>query len=611
MVARTLAGGQQAASPPAGKTRGLLDQLALSWDRFQLDNGLRVIVHEDRRAPLVAVSLTYLVGAKDDPPGRSGFAHLFEHLMFSGTPTLSGPYIARLLEAGAVRANAQTSPDITRYHELVPSGMLDFTMFAEADRMGWFRQALDPELFDQQREIVLQEKLEREGRPFGLLTDRMNELLYPAEHPYRHSVIGSVADLRSATVEEAQLWAADFYGPSNAVLVIAGDVDMAEMRGKVADYFGGIAPCRPHFKAGRWVPAPSGRRATLQDRGAMLPHHSMAWSAPDQADRACDLVAAAAGLLGGGAVSPLYRALVEISPQGGEAAARQVSAMLHQGMISGQLRIDTGLAPGATPRDVECRIQDEISRFLAVAAPEAEFDRFRRNSMSGMLRALENIETKAWLLSSGEVDAGNPGDYLLAATRMAEASAQDVIDAARPWLTAPPCVIDVVPVKETFTALPATSRPVPAIKSAVAALSVIPVQNTTLDSGLKIVHVSRPGEPGLVVRFSVDSGYADEPDSLAGATTLLGQLPRFGAGEHDPAGLAAALQAAGLSLSISAGPASFVIQITGLADGLVSALNLLGDVVLRPRLAEPLFSQLVNLQKKTLLVDKIIHLSPI
>ena len=222
---------------------------ALPWERFTLANGLTVVVHEDRGEPRVYVGMNYRVGSKDEPPGRTGLAHLFEHLMFGGSANLPGSYAERLLRAGALEVNGSTSHDATRYFQLVPTAMLEFSLFAEADRMGHFAPQLQQEVLDQQLDIVLMEKREREGVPFGRVDECVSLGLLPAGHPYRHTVLGEEADLRTLTLADARQWCATYYTPSNAVLVLVGDIGVDEARTLVTRHFAHIHPGPPLWSA--------------------------------------------------------------------------------------------------------------------------------------------------------------------------------------------------------------------------------------------------------------------------------------------------------------------------------------------------------------------------
>ena len=227
-----------AAQPaPASELARLVD---IPYERFTLPNGLRVLVHTDRKAPIVAVSIWYGVGSKHEPAGRTGFAHLFEHLMFNGSENAPGDYFKPLQEVGATDLNGSTWFDRTNYFQTVPTGALDRTLFLESDRMGHLLGAVTQEKLDNQRGVVQNEKRQYDNQPFGLVDYLINDNLFPPGHGYRHSTIGSMADLDAASLDDVKRWFTDNYGPNNAVLVLAGDIDLATARPLVEKYFGAI-----------------------------------------------------------------------------------------------------------------------------------------------------------------------------------------------------------------------------------------------------------------------------------------------------------------------------------------------------------------------------------
>ena len=202
--------------------------LEIPCEQFTLDNGLTVVVHEDHKTPIVAVNIWYHVGSKNEKPGRTGLAHLFEHLMFGGSEHLQGSYIEAMERVGATDLNGTTSEDRTNYFENVPTSALDYALFAESDRMGYFEKTLSQEILDLQRGVVQNEKRQGENQPYAVVEELVVKSTYPAEHPYSHTVIGSMEDLDSASLNDVREWFKTYYTPSNAVIVIAGDITTAE-----------------------------------------------------------------------------------------------------------------------------------------------------------------------------------------------------------------------------------------------------------------------------------------------------------------------------------------------------------------------------------------------
>src|SRR5688500_7471960 len=240
METRSVAPVASAAAPIDPAVQQLLDRVEIPYQTFTLDNGLRVVVHEDRKAPVVAVSIWYNVGSKDEPAGRTGFAHLFEHIMFNGSENAPGEYFEYTRQMGATDLNGTTWFDRTNYFQTVPRPALERSLFLEADRMGHLLGAVTQENLTNQIGVVQNEKRQGDNEPYGLVEYAQLEALFPEGHPYRHSTIGSMADLDSASLADVKQWFRDKYGPNNAVLALAGDVDVPTARRLVEKYFGDI-----------------------------------------------------------------------------------------------------------------------------------------------------------------------------------------------------------------------------------------------------------------------------------------------------------------------------------------------------------------------------------
>ena len=245
VLAQTLAAPSAVTAPQAAELQAapvaeLVSEVTIPWTRFTLDNGLTVIVHEDRKAPVVAVSVWYNVGSKDEPAGSTGFAHLFEHLMFGGSENAPGSYLGRMRTLGPTNLNGSTWFDRTNYYQTVPTPALEQALFLESDRMGYLLGEIGQPVLDLQRGVVQNEKRQGDNQPYGLVQYARLEALFPEGHPYRHSTIGSMADLDAASLETVRNWFRDNYGPNNAVIVLSGDIDEATARTLMERYFGAI-----------------------------------------------------------------------------------------------------------------------------------------------------------------------------------------------------------------------------------------------------------------------------------------------------------------------------------------------------------------------------------
>src|SRR5215212_614603 len=301
-----------AAAPPGPSVPipTLVKQVTIPHSSFRLPNGLTVIVHEDHKAPLVAVSTWYNVGSKDEPKGKTGFAHLFEHLMFNGTENLPGDYFTYLQQIGATDYNGTTSYDRTNYFETVPTGALERALFLESDRMGHLLGAVTQSVLDNQRSVVQNEKRQGDSRPGGLTQYELFGKLFPPGHPYHHTVIGSMADLDAASLADVKQWFRDKYGPNNAVLVIAGDVTEAQAKPLVEKYFGDIGRGPVNNPAMASVPTLAKAKTVEMKDNVATTIIQRYWTVPGLLDKRLAALDIGGSVLGGLASSRLDKILV-------------------------------------------------------------------------------------------------------------------------------------------------------------------------------------------------------------------------------------------------------------------------------------------------------------
>ena len=416
-------------------------QLHLPYTIDTLPNGLTLIIHEDHSVPTVAVNTWYHVGSGDERVGRTGFAHLFEHLMFMGSEHAPYPMFDRLLEAAGADNNGSTTEDRTNYYESGPRTALDLMLWLDADRMGWMVNTMDSAKVDLQRDVVKNERRERlENAPYGIARDHLPSAMYPAGHPYSWPVIGSMVDLSAASVTDVQNFFRMFYAPNNATLVVAGDVSAAEVRRKVIQYFGeiprGPTPDRPP------TPAFQLRKDTvvvLEDRVQLpriyLDWHSVRGYTPD--DPALNVLAY---ILTGAKNGRLTQALVHDAQ-----VATNVFAGQDGRLRDGDFSVISTAKPGI-PLDTLQRIIDrELARLVADGPTPHELDQAKNSLEADQLRSLENVGAKADQLNYYYYFTGNP-DYLSQdLAHLRAVSAADVQRVARQYLEAPRVTLSVVP----------------------------------------------------------------------------------------------------------------------------------------------------------------------
>jgi len=434
-----------------------VDPVALPFSRHQLSNGLDVIVHEDRHVPIVAVNVWYHVGSKNERPGQTGFAHLFEHLMFEGSAHYDSGYFPPLQRAGAV-LNGSTNTDRTNYWEVVPTSAIDLALWLESDRMGYLLPALTEQRFQTQRDVVLNERRQNyENRPYGLAVTAIMAALYPADHPYHWMTIGDADDLRAMRLSDVQAFFRTYYHPANASLALAGDIDTARAFELADRYFGELpsgtppAPVRAAASLGREV------RLVLEDR-VELPRIYMAWHSPAmfaEGDAEMDLLG---DLLANGKTSRLYRTLVYE-----RRVALDVAAYQNSREIAGSFLLVTTAAPGQQLADLAALVDDALREVTSGGPSDAEMERARAQTEAQFLYRLQTVGGfggKSDQLNAYNVFRGDPGFFAADLARYRAATREAVRDTARRVLASDRrVVLSAVPRGQSALALPG-SEPV-------------------------------------------------------------------------------------------------------------------------------------------------------
>jgi zinc protease len=357
----------------------------IPFTKHTLANGLDVLLHEEHACPIVAVNIWYHVGSKNERPGHTGFAHLFEHLMFEGSEHHDSGYFQPLQAAGAA-LNGSTNADRTNYWEVVPSGDLDLALWMESDRMGFLLPALTEKKFVNQRDVVLNERRQNyENRPYGLSSMALLAALFPDDHPYHWSTIGEIADLQRARLEEAHDFFRRYYHPANASLALAGDIDPDAALSMVRGYFESLDPGAPVESVRAEATLDADRRLVLEDR-VELPRLFLAWLTPAMfadGDAALDL---AADVLANGRTSRLYRRLVFE-----ERIATDVSAAQNSRELCGFAQISATAAPGHSLPELDRAIREEVDRLSADGPTGSEIDRGRVQAETHFMQRLQTV----------------------------------------------------------------------------------------------------------------------------------------------------------------------------------------------------------------------------
>ncbi len=424
----------RAADPDASK-------IVLATSATHLDNGLELVLHEDHRTPIVAVEVWYHVGSKDEPAGRQGFAHLFEHLMFQGSKHVPEDTYFRFLErAGATNVNGTTSEDRTNYFETVPKNRLELALWLESDRMGFLLDHVDNQTFAGQREVVKNERRQNyQNAPYGLVGQYVDEALFPPTHPYHHLAIGSPEDLDAASLDDVKRFFRTWYVPNNATLVVAGDIDPEATQKLVEQYFGPIPSSPlPERPAAAKVQL-SGETRLEIEAGVELPRVVVSWVTPaffTPGDGELDLLARA---LTAGKTSRLYKRLVYT-----DQIAQEVSAFQGSRQFGSTFHISATAKPGHSPEELLKAIDEELAKLRDAGLDDAEMSRVRTAFVADEAFGLEGVGARASLINSYVHYTGDPGFLPKDLARYQNATAAGVRDAARTWLPADKRVVALV-----------------------------------------------------------------------------------------------------------------------------------------------------------------------
>jgi len=418
-------------------------EIDIPYKKFVLKNGLRVIVHEDHKAPIVAVNVWYHVGSKNEKPGKTGFAHLFEHLMFNGSENYNDDYFKPFDRVGATGMNGTTNPDRTNYFQNVPTTALDMALWMESDRMGHLLGAIDQARLDEQRGVVQNEKRQGENQPYGKVRQLITENTYPKGHPYSWSTIGSMEDLNAASLEDVHEWFKTYYGAANAVISVAGDVDAETVRKKMEKYFGDIPAGPPVVRQKSWIAKRTGtHRQILEDRVPQARIYKV-WNMPEWISADTDYLDVVSDVLGYGKTSRLYKRLVY-----DDRIATDASAYINPRELGGMFTMRATALPGQNLEKVEKAMDEELVRFLAEGPTEKEMSRIKTQYRARFIRGIERIGGfggKSDILAQGEVYAGSPDYYKVRLERVRKATAQNLKGAANRWLSDGAFVLEVVP----------------------------------------------------------------------------------------------------------------------------------------------------------------------
>jgi zinc protease len=564
----------------------------IPYQKMVLDNGLTLIVHEDHKAPIVAINTWYHVGSKNEKLGKTGFAHLFEHLMFGGSDHAKGSYIEAMERIGATDLNGTTNNDRTNYFENVPTSAVDFTLWMESDRMGFL--TLDQKTLDLQRGVVQNEKRQGENQPYAVSRQLITQNTYPAGHPYSWTVIGDMGDLNAAAMDDVKEWFKTYYGPSNVVIVMAGDIDAKTAKEKVEKYFGNIPAGPPVGHQQIWVAKMTGaHRQVVQDRVPQARIYKV-WNIPEYGDADSVYLDMVSDILSVGKTSRFYKRLIY-----DDQIATGADAGVDLREIGGQFHVQATARPGQGLAQVEKELDDELARFLKDGPTAEELQRVKTQNEAQFVRGVERIGGfggKSDRLAQSEVFRGSPDAYKDWLKLVRGATAEDLKAAANRWLADGVYILEVLPFPSYKTASAGADRSKAPEIGTPPTLKLPKLQRATLSNGLRVVLAERHEVPLVNFWMATDAGYAADEFAAPGTANMTMALLTGGTKTRNALEISDQLQALGADLKANSNLDLSIVRLSALKAKLDPSLELYADVILNPSFPDADFKRQQKLQ---------------
>jgi zinc protease len=572
-----------AAPPSAPKKTFDRKQFEIRQQKFVLDNGLTLLVHEDHSVPIVAVNLWYHVGSRNEKRGKTGFAHLFEHFFFNGSENFPHGFREAMDDLGANNRNGTTNTDRTNFFEDVPVSALERTLYLESDRMGFLAGYISKEMLERERGVVQNEKRLGENQPYGRVSDRISEVVYPYSHPYSWSTIGSMDDLNAASLDDVREWYKTYYGPNNCVLVLSGDITPENALAVVKKYFGAIPPGPPLTRVNEWVP--KFERNVRDEMSDRVPeariyrfYHAPAWN-----DLRLQQVSLLADMLSGSKSARLNRRLIYEKE-----IATAVDASIADGELASGLIIEATVKAGVDPAAVEKEIDNVIGELIKNGPTAEEVQRAQSRNLAGFVRSTERLGAfggRADVLAESMTYAGRSDAYLDHLEAMATATPADLAKSAKQWLDTNHYTMVVRPYPSLAAGKSEIDRKVlPALGDA-PEVKFPKVQRATLSNGLKVMLLERHSVPIVNLDLAVDAGSSSDSPAKAGLAGLTMDALDEGTATRDNFRIADELASLGARLSTGNTLDLSLVSLGILPMNLRPSLELFADVILHPAFA--------------------------
>ena len=556
---------------------GLATQIDLPYERFQLDNGLTVLVHSDHSTPTVFVGMWYGVGSKNEPEGKTGFAHLFEHLMFQGSENRDGEYFSPFTDAGATGMNGTTNEDRTNYYATVPTGALDMALWMESDRMSYLLGAITEEALDEQRGVVQNEKRQGETRPYAQMYDKIRAGIYPVDHPYRHSVIGSMDDLNAASLDDVHEWFNTYYGASNVVLVLAGDVSVEDAKQRVEHYFAGAPAGEPLSHPKKWIPELNENREEMMYDRVGQTRITRTWALPGTNDRDTSLMYLVNDSLVANKNSPLRMKLVDELQ-----LATSIRGSAHGRVLSGEYSLTIDLRPGVEPAHAMAIVDEVLAGYLADGPDPQIVENAKLGLKMYILGALETGAQIGRLLVEGELFSNDPLFINTELKWLNDATGEELRQIANRWLTRGYYQLTVEPFPEFQIVEESVDRSAIPSVTASSDINFPEIASATLKNGMKLVVATRGSIPLVDVSIQIGTGSTAAPAEAPGLPTFVFSLLDKGTKKYDANELAAAKDKIAMGGGFRGGAEQSSIGYRILNNNLEPSLELAAEMLRHP-----------------------------
>lgn len=574
----TLSGAPQFSAVAAGQDNTAFEKINIAYQQFTLPNGLTVLVHSDHSVPNIFVGVWYKVGSKNEAAGKTGFAHLFEHLMFQDTIHRKGEYFLPFNKAGAIGMNGTTNLDRTNFYETVPSNALDLALWMESDRMGYLGNSITQQLLDEQRAVVKNEKRQGQLHPGANVYARFLKNFYPKGHPYDHTTIGSMEDLDNASLADVKQWFKDAYGAANAVLVLSGDVDLTTAKDKVAHYFSDVPAGRPLDRIDQWVPELSQvKRDVIYDKVPTVSLNRV-WALPNNSAKDTTLMELVSRTLAGNKNTPLYRLLIDEKQ-----LALGVQASVNANDVSSIFSLDISLKPGANIDEVNQLIDTTLKKYFK-DGPEEE--QLKAINLSGEIELLRSMESNAAIgtrLIEGLTQHNDPLFINQQRQWLSTASPKDVRQVAQRWLDKPYYEVRLLPLPKANAMNGNVDRTkLPAIGKFEGQVTMPPIHQAVLKNGIKLVVAERHNLPLVDISMQFATGSLADQHYAPGVADQAFSMLTMGTKKYDMSELAKQMDKLGVSISGGAGTQNSGVSWSGLAEHLDDVFALAAEMIRNP-----------------------------